>query len=328
MQEFGWGVIGCGEIANVFAVSLKSLNRGRLVAGASRTPGKAEAFAKRHTIPRSYSDYDALLADPEVDIVYISTTHNFHFECVKQCLEAGKHVLCEKPFTINAEQTRRLAALAKKKNLFVMEALWTRFLPAILKLQELIASGEIGTVETLYTNFCLGFDLPPEHRMRNIDLAGGALLDLGIYPISMADIIFGEKPSRFSSFATMDRETGVDEHSHYVLEFGDRKKAVLSSSYSQAAPKDAIVSGTKGYIRVPDFLAAQELHIHKTDAEPEVLRFPYGESENFKYEIAHVMDCVEAGLRESNVMPLSKTLEIMELMDAIRKPWKLVYPGE
>ena len=328
MHDIGWGILGCGDIAHTFTASLNALDRGCLVAGASRTPGRAAAFAERYGLAHGYSDYESLLNDPEVDAVYVATTHNFHFENVKLCLEHGKHVLCEKPFTVNAEQARTLMALAGEKDLFVMEALWTRFLPAIQKLQELIGEGAIGEVTGVYANFCLGLDLPPEHRMRNIDLAGGALLDLGIYPISMADIVFGRRPDRISSYATLDAVTGVDEYSCYVLEYGSRGKAVLSASYSQSAPIEAVVSGTGGHIRVLHFLGAKELHVHRSEGEPEVLQFPYGENENFKYEIAHAMDCIEAGRRESPAMPLAKTLEIMELMDTLRKPWGLVYPGE
>ncbi len=265
MQDIGWGIIGCGGIAHKFAASLKALDRGHLVAGASRTPGKAEAFARRHGLARSYTSYDALLSDPEVDAVYVATTHNFHFENVKLCLEHGKHVLCEKPFTINAHQAEQLIALAGEKQVFMMEALWTRFLPAIQKLQALVAEGAIGDAQTVYCNFCLGLDQPPEHRMRNIELAGGALLDLGIYPLTMADLVFGEPPERVSSQASMDPETGVDEHSFYFLEYAGQRRAILSSSYSQSAPFEALVSGTKGYIRVPHFLGATELHLHPVD---------------------------------------------------------------
>jgi predicted dehydrogenase len=328
MQEIRWGIIGCGGIASTFAASLRALERGTLLAGASRTPGRAEAFCERQGVERHYSDYASLVGDPDIDAVYIATTHNFHYENVLLCLEHGKHVLCEKPFTVNAVQARELIALAKARRLFVMEALWTRFLPAILELQKLLAEGVIGDVQTVYANFCLGKSLDPEHRLRNINLAGGALLDLGIYPISMADIVFGQRPSRISTSAVLDGTTGVDEHSYYLFEYPEGQRAVLSSSYSQSAPHEAVISGTRGYIRLPHFLGARELHIHCTEAEPEVRTFPYGEGENFKYEIAHAMECIADGKTESDIIPLSKTLEVMDTMDALRARWGLVYPGE
>ncbi len=328
MQEIRWGIIGCGGIAHTFATGLQALESGMLLAGSSRTSGRAKEFAEKHRIARSYSSYETLVGDADIDAVYVATTHNFHYENVKLCLEHGKHVLCEKPFTINAAQSRELIGLAKAKNLFLMEALWTRFLPAIQHMKRLLDAGTIGKVQTVYANFCIGNDFAPDHRLRNIDLAGGSLLDLGIYPISMADIVFNTKPQRIQSVATMDKDTGVDEHSCYFFEYIGGQKAVLSASYSQSAPVEAIVSGTKGFIRLPHFLGATELHIHRTGEAPEVLEFPYGEGENFKYEIAHAMECIAAGKTESDIMPLSKTLEIMETMDALRAQWGLAYPDE
>lgn len=328
MQEIRWGILGCGWIANTFATSLKALENGRILAGASRTPNRARDFAEQHALDRYYTTYEALVSDPDIDAVYVATTHNFHYENVKLCLEHNKHVLCEKPFTVNAEQSRALISLVRGKGLFMMEALWTRFLPAILKLQQLLAEQVIGDVQTVYCNFCLGVDVPPEHRLRNIELAGGALLDLGIYPISMADIVFGRKPDRILSSATVDRITGVDEHSYYLFEYDSGQKAVLSASASQAAPFEATICGKKGYIRVPHFLGAKELQIHRTGAEPDVLHFPFTEEENFKYEIAHAMECIAAGKMESEIMPLAKSLEIMETMDTLRRQWNLTYPGE
>ncbi len=328
MQQIRWGILGCGSIAATFANSLKALDSGVLLAGASRSAGRAAAFARKHHVSRSYTDYVSLVSDPEVDAVYVATTHNFHFENVKLCLEHDKHVLCEKPFTINADQAQELSELAARKQRFLMEAVWTRFLPSIQHMQALLTDGVIGEVQTVYANFCLGKEVSPEHRLRNAALAGGALLDLGIYPISFADIVFRRKPGRIISSATMDPVTGVDEHSYYLFEYEDGPKAVLSASYSQAAPVDALVCGTKGFIRVPHFLGAQELHVHRTGTAPEVLEFPYGKDENFKYEIAHAMECISAGRMQSSILPLSKTLEIMKTMDALRRQWNFTYPGE
>ena len=328
MQEIQWGIIGCGGIAHTFASGLKALESGRLIAGASRNPLRAGEFASRHGLERPYTDYESLVADPDITAVYVATTHNFHYENARLCLDHGKHVLCEKPFTVNADQSRDLIELARKNNLFLMEALWTRFLPSIIRLLELLSEGVIGDVQTVYANFCLGKALPAEHRLRNIELAGGALLDLGIYPISMADIVFGRRPDRILSSATMDRETGVDECSCYFFEYENGQKAVLSASYSQSAPVEALVCGTQGFIRIPHFLGARELHIHRTGETPEILQFPYAEGENFKFEIAHAMECITSGQIDSKVMPLSKTQEVMETMDELRSQWNFSYPDE
>lgn len=328
MQEVRWGIIGCGFIAGRFATGLRAAGSGILLAGASRTPGRARSFAGEHRVDRCYDDYETLVTDPDVDAVYIATTHNLHHENVKLCLEHGKHVLCEKPFTVNAAQARELIELARSKQLFLMEAMWTRFLPAIRKMQDVIAAGIIGDVQTVYANFCLGKQVEPEHRLRNINLAGGALLDLGVYPITMADIVFGIAPESIMGCASMDSVTGVDEHSYYLLEYEGGQKAVLSASYSQAAPVEALICGTGGYIRLPHFLGAQELHIHQSGEEPEVIHYAYDDEESFKFEIIHAMECIAAGKLESDIMPLSRTLDVMKVMDRLRRQWNLTYPGE
>ncbi len=327
MQEIKWGIMGCGGIAHMFADSLNALDDGVLLAGASRTPGRARSFAKKHGMERVYTDYESLATDPEVNAVYIATTHNFHFENARLCLENGKHVLCEKPFTVNAAQTKELIALACEKNLFMMEAVWTRFLPAIGKLRELLAEGAIGEVLTVKADFSITGEFSADHRLRNKALAGGALLDLGIYPITFAAIVFGEQPVRIQSSAVIG-ETGVDDRSFFLFDYEGGRRAQLSSSFTHNAPSEGIVCGTKGYIRVPVFHAAQELHIHRAGRDPEILKRPYGDNENFTFEITEAMECIAAGKIESDMLPLSETLAVMQTMDTLRAQWGLKYEGE
>ncbi len=328
MQEIRWGIMGCGGIAHMFATSLQALERGTLLAGASRTPKRAAEFAKKYGMARVYTDYEALVADPDVDAVYIATTHNFHFENVRLCLENGKHVLCEKPFTVNAVQTEELIKLAGAKKLFMMEAVWTRFLPAIDKLRELLAGGAIGDVLTVRADFSLMGDFGAEHRLKNKALAGGALLDLGIYPITFAALVFDEPPIRIQSSVVLG-DTGVDERSFCLFDYSNGRCAMLSSSFTHDAPTEAVVCGTKGHIRMPWFLGGSELIIHRHDEEPpEILKFPYGEGENFKFEITHAMDCIAEGKTESPILPLAETLVILQTMDALRAQWGLKYDGE
>lgn len=327
MQDIRWGVLGCGGIANTFATSLQSLDTGILLAGASQTPGRAKAFTEKYGVPRPYTDYEALLSDPDIDAVYIATTHNFHFENAKLCLEHKKHVLCEKPFTINAAQTEELIELARRNNCFMMEAVWTRFLPAIVKMRELLKAGVLGKVRTARADFCLTGEFSADHRLKNKALAGGALLDLGIYPITFADLVFDEEPIQMQSSAVMG-ETGVDERSFYLFDYEGGRRALLSSSFSHAAPIEAVVSGTKGFIRVPHFLGATKLEIHLTGQEPEIFDFPMEEGTGFSFEIAHTMKCIQEGEKESDILPLSKTLKIMQTMDALRAQWGLSYEGE
>ena len=327
MQEIKWGIIGCGGIAGMFASSLSCLENGRLLAGASRASGRAAEFAEKHGVERVYTDYESLVSDSDVDAVYIATTHNFHFENVKLCLEHGKHVLCEKPFTVNAAQTQELIALAYENHLFLMEAVWTRFLPAIVKLRELLADGVIGEVLTVKADFSIAGEFGVEHRLRSKALAGGALLDLGIYPVTFASVVFGEQPSRIQSSVILG-DTGVDDRSFYLFEYEGGQCAQLSSSFTHYAPTEALVCGSEGYIRIPWFLAAQELQIHHGDEPPEIIKLPYAEGENFTFEIAHAMECITAEQTESDIMPLSETLAIMQTMDTLRGQWGLEYPGE
>lgn len=328
METVRWGIIGCGGIAGMFATSLQALDVGTLLAGASRTPGRAAEFAEKHGVDRTYTDYEALVADPDIDAVYIATTHNLHYENIKLCLENGKHVLCEKPFTINAAQARELMELAGEKKRFMMEAVWTRFLPAIRTLQDLLSEGVIGEVLTVKADFSIAGEFGAEHRLKNKALAGGALLDLGIYPITFASVVFGEQPARIQSSAVIS-ETGVDDRSFYLFDYEGGRRAMLSSSFTHIAPTEGIICGTKGYIRVPGFLWAHEFQIHREGEEvPETVSFPYGEGENFKFEIAHAMECIAAGKLESDIMPLSETLAVMQTMDALRAQWGLVYEGE
>lgn len=327
MSDFMWGVIGCGEIARKFASSLAVLDSGLLWAAASKSAERAAEYADAYDIKHAYTDYIALVNDPDVHAVYVATTHNFHYENVKLCLENGKHVLCEKPITVNATQFQELSDLAHKNGLFLMEGLWSRFLPAIQRLQELVAEGAVGDVRSVQVDFCLAMDVDDSHRLKNTELGGGALLDLGIYPINFAALIFGEHPQKVSSSAVMGK-TGVDESSFYTFEYSGGRRAILSASFREAAPVTAVVRGSHGYIMVPNFLGATELRIKRNNEELESEWYLCQKDEGFKYEIAHVMECIEAGKMESDIMPHSETLAILKVMDGMRAEWGLHYPNE
>lgn len=326
-----WGVIGCGHIANTFAEGLGCLESGELIACASNDMARATAWAERqstlHNIKYVYDNYDALLKNDDVHAVYVANTHNFHYESVKQCLQNGKHVLCEKPITLNAAQAKELCAMATANNCFLMEAVWTRFLPAIRMLQKLLSDNIIGEVLTVKADFSLNRKLDESHRLRNKSLAGGALLDLGIYPITFASIVFGEAPQRIQSAAVMD-VTGVDERSFYLFEYAEGRTASLSSAYSHVSPCEAIIAGSTGHISVPNFLAAQELTVHKEGQAPETHRFPFGPNENFSFEIQHMQDCIEQGLKQSPILPHDESIQMMQTMDTLRNQWGLTYDAE
>ena len=326
-----WGVIGCGHIANTFADGLACLDEGELIACASTSMQRAKDWAAansgKHTISKIYDSYEQLLKDSDVDAVYVANTHNFHYQSVKQCLLADKHVLCEKPITLNAKQAKELFALARERSCFLMEGVWTRFLPAIRMLQKVLSDNVIGDVLSVRADFSLNRVFDETHRLRNKDLAGGALLDLGIYPITFAYIAFGEAPSKIQSSVVLDK-TGVDQRSFYLFDYEDGGRASLSSAYSHVAPTSAIIAGSEGYIDVPHFLGAQTFVVHREGETPQTHSYPFSDNENFSFEIQHMQDCINQGLLESPILPASESISVLQTMDELRSQWGLEYKDE
>jgi predicted dehydrogenase len=325
MKTIKWGIIGCGNIANNFAQSLSTLDDGELLAVGSKTPGKAEALAKKFSVEKCYTSYEKLLLDQEVDVVYVATTHNFHYENVLQCLNHGKHVLCEKVFTMNSRQANHLRNVARSKKLFVMEAMWTRFLPATKEINKIISEGIIGDVKFLEAEFSFKAEMNPKGRFYNIDLAGGSLMDQGIYPISYASMIFKKQPNGIKTNVCM-APTGVDERGSHIFEYEDGKAAFITTSISYYRRDDALIAGTKGHIEVPGFLFAKEFSVKVGDKEIEY-KIPFT-STGKGYEAQEVMDCIRAGKIQSDIMPIDETVELMETIDSIRNQWGLKYPDE
>ncbi|WP_371194008.1 Gfo/Idh/MocA family protein [Glaciecola sp. SC05] len=322
-----WGILGCGNIASTFAQSIGQVHGGELCACAAGEFGRASMFAKRHKIKKVHTDYSSLVADNSIDAIYIATTHNFHFEQIMLCLANHKHVLCEKPITINAKQARQVQLAAQKHNLLVLEAVWTRFLPAIEALQNVLKQEIIGNVKSLYANFSINLDISDEHRLLNLDLAGGALLDLGIYPITMADIVFQKPPTHAKASALMTN-TGVDELSSYMLNYAEGQTALLSAGFRQCAPTEALIFGDKGYIRVPNFLGAKSFEVVLDNQPTQYFEYDYKDEYCFQFEINHFHRCLEQGLTDSPVLPLAKSFEIVQLMDILRAQFNLVYAGD
>ena len=326
-----WGVIGCGHIANTFADGLACLDDGELIACASASLERARDWADgnsdKHQITKIYGSYEQLLQDSEIDAVYVANTHNFHYQSVKRCLLANKHVLCEKPITLNAKQATELFALAKERSCFLMEGVWTRFLPAIRMLQKMLSDNSIGEVLSVRADFSLNRVFEETHRLRNKELAGGALLDLGIYPITFAYIAFGEAPNKIQSSVVLD-STGVDQRSFYLFEYAGGGRASLSSAYSHVAPTNAIIAGSEGYIEVPHFLGAQEFVVHLEGESPQTYTYPFSDDENFSFEIKHMQDCIRQGLLESPILPASESISVLQTMDELRAQWGIEYKDE
>jgi dihydrodiol dehydrogenase / D-xylose 1-dehydrogenase (NADP) len=321
-----WGILGTGTIAEKFAHGLKFVKGAEIAAVGSRTAENAERFAKRHPGARAYGSYEALAADQSLDIIYIATPHTCHKANSLACLEAGRAVLCEKPFAVNAGETDTMIRCAKEKNLFLMEAMWTRFLPATIAVRKWLRAGFIGEVRMVKADFGMRTKWNPEGRLLNRNLGGGALLDVGIYGVSFASMVFGETPQEVSGFAHIG-ETGVDEQSTVTLGYTKGRLAVLSCAVRTLLPNDAYIIGTDGYIHIPSFWRAEKAHLYLAGKRAGTVRKRFRGS-GYRYEAEEVMRCLRAGKIESSFMPHAESLELMKTLDRIRALWKLQYPGE
>ena len=325
-EPIRWGILGTGNIAHQFARGLADTPDATLVAVGSRSIDTANTFADEFDIERRHPTYEELADDDGVDAVYVSTPHPFHRDNSILLLEHGKAVICEKPFTINAGDAKAVIDVARQRDVFLMEAMWTRYLPAVVRARELIAEGAIGDVRLVQADFGFRAGINPEGRLFNLALGGGALLDVGIYVISMASMILGPRPSRVAS-TTQIGETGVDEQSAFLLQYPGGELAVLSCAVRTGTAVEARVFGTEGSILLHGpFFKCGALTV-KRGGEEEHIDLPL-EGNGYNYEAAEVGRCLRVGLKESDVMPLDETLALMELMDSIRAQWGLSYPME
>ncbi|MFX1496317.1 MAG: Gfo/Idh/MocA family protein [Promethearchaeota archaeon] len=321
-----WGILGCGNISHMFAEGLKALPNTILEAVASKTEGKAERLGKIFHVKSIYDNYEKLVNNSAVDVIYIATTNNFHYENASLCLNHGKPVLCEKPFTLNSKQAEELIETARNNNLFLMEAMWSRFLPCILKLNEYLDKKILGKIQHFRADFGIKQEFNPKERSFNPELGGGALLDLGIYPISFASMIYKETPYKVRSSAYIG-ETGVDEKSCYLFEYKKGQTAMLSASNRMIMPHEAFIFGTKGYIGIPNFYHPSKFILKLEGKLKKTIKVPF-KYPGYNYEAMEVNNCLITGKLESETMPLNETLEIMKTMDTLRSQWNFKYPGE
>lgn len=326
-KPFRWGIIGCGLIAPKFFQCLENTGEGHVVAAASKSMRRARRLQKKLGIPQVYGSYDEMLHNEQLDAVYIANTHAEHAAAAKFCLEHGLPVLIEKAFTRNAAEAEEVITLAREKRLFCMEAMWTRFNPSSRKVCELLASGAVGEVQHLKADFCVkmerGIKTLPWNRMYSPRLAGGALLDIGVYPIAYSRMIFGRAPEKINSTVKM-AWTGVDTTEEFTFEYSDGKQAEMASSFREQCPRDAIITGTKGVIRVPHFSHTDDVILIR-DGKEEHFKC---DANGFEHEIRETHRCIREGLIESPLMPLDETLETMRTMDSLRAQWGMKYPGE
>jgi predicted dehydrogenase len=310
-----WGIIGTGGIARTFARDLALTGVGVVTAVGSRTQSSADAFASEHSIPRGYDSYERLVTDAEVDVVYVATPHPMHYDNASLALEHGKPVLVEKAFTMTSDQARRLVATAREKRLFLMEAMWTRCLPNIIEIRALIARGDLGRVISVEADHGQWFESDPEFRLFNPLLGGGAMLDLGVYPVSFASMILG--PPRRVAALTQPAFTGVDGSVAMVFGYDSGAQAVLSCTSGARTPTRASISGTEARIEIGgSFYAPGPFTLVLRNGQERTFEFA-SVGRGLHYEAAEVARCIEQGMLESSMMPLDETISIMETMEQV-----------
>lgn len=320
-----WGILATGTIAKAFVTDLHASGAGVAVACGSRTIEGARSFAAAHGIPKAYGSYGELARDPEVEAVYVATPHNFHLNDALACLRHKKAVLCEKPLTLNAGQAETLFAAAEENGVFLMEALWTYFLPAQVQARRWWTEGAIGEVKLIQADFGFRATYNPQGRLFSPALAGGALLDVGVYALSMAQAVAGNKTPRIKASALMT-DTGVDETTSVLLDWHSGVRAHLSCSIGHQLPNQARIYGTKGTITIPDFWMTRSA----------ILETPEGRTvfedrrttQGYDFEARAVAEAIRTGTREHPLVSKAFSLRLASTMDAVRKQIALVYPGE
>jgi predicted dehydrogenase len=310
----------------MFTADLQRMPDAEVVAVASRTEASARAFADRFGIARAYGDWASLAADEDVDVVYVATPHSAHRAAAGLCLEAGKAVLCEKAFTLNAAEAKELVALARDRGCFLMEAMWMYCNPVIRRVADLVRDGAVGEVRTVHADFGLTGPFAPDHRLRDPALGGGALLDLGVYPVSFAHLLLGE-PDRVQAEALLSPE-GVDLNTGMLLGWDSGATALLSCSVTAGTPVTASVTGTAGRIELPHgFFFPDRFTLYRDGREPEEV-VTEGRRDSLQHEAAEVMRCLRAGETESPMVPLEGSLAVMRTLDAVRDRIGVRFPGE
>lgn len=325
-ERVRWGILATGGIAASFTADLLDMTDAQVMAVGSRSPEAAKRFAERFGIPRSYGSWAELATDPEIDVIYVATPHASHRAAAGLCLEAGRAVLCEKAFTLNAREAAELVGLARTHDRFLMEAMWTYCDPVIRRMTDLIQDGAIGEIRAVHADFGLPGPFDPTHRLRDPAQGGGALLDLGVYPVSFAQLLLGE-PSSVQARAELSPE-GVDVNTGLLLGWDTGAVALLSCSITADTPMTAAVTGSSGRIEFPrGFFHPDHFVLHRPDRAPEEFTAPDG-LRAYQREAAEVMRCLRTGERESPLVPLSGTLAVMRTLDKARAETGVHYPGE
>ncbi len=320
-----WGIAATGGIARGFAQGLAETDDAQTVAVASRRAERARDFGVEFDVPHRHASYEDLAADDDVDVVYVATPHSRHEADTLLFLEAGKHVLCEKPFALNRQQAQRMIDTARARGVFVMEAIWSRFLPAYVVLGELLAESAIGVIESVDADFGVQFPFDPSHRLFDLALGGGALLDLGIYPLQLASLVLGP-PTEVSAVGTLGT-TGADEHVAAVLAHETGALATIRAATRVTLACAARISGTGGVIDLPAFMHCPDSVTITTPTGVERRDTPIV-GQGLRYQVGEVHRCLRSGALESPAIPHVETLRLAATMDQIREQIGVHYPGD
>ena len=327
MKHIAWGIYGPGVIANRFAQAMQVVPNASIRGVAGRTPTKAQDFANRYNVPVVHENLEALVADESIQAIYVATTHNVHCEATCACLAAGKAVLCEKPLAMNARQARQMISTAETNQTFLMEALWSRFLPAWQRVRELLAENAIGKPKMVSASFGLCGSFDPKGRLLNKELAGGALLDLGVYPIALTQMILPGPVVSVQAAAEIG-PTGVDVQAAMTLEFTNKTFAQLSTAIGTRLDNSLIIAGEKGQIRVKSpFWAAQEIEWMPDGKTRNAESYPHRRN-GFEEQIEEVNQAIRANRIQSNIMPHADSLAIATIMDTVRAQIGLTYDAD
>jgi predicted dehydrogenase len=325
-QKMKIGILATGKIAHTMAQTLTKMRGVEKYAIASRTLEKAQEFQKEMNFEKAYGSYEELCLDPEVELVYIASPHSEHYSNMKMCIEHHKPILCEKSFCVNYKQAKEVLDLAEDKKVFCTEAIWTRYMPSRKMIDDLIASGIIGDVYLVVAN--LGYPIKHNPRIVNPKLGGGSLLDVGVYPINFAQMVYKEFPETINGFCTYTN-TGVDETDSYILSYKDKKQAYLYASMDGVSDRKGIIYGTGGYIKVININNPEriEVYLDRSGKPHKVYKVPKQIS-GYEYQVSESIKCIQENEIQSEFMSHEETLNILKIMDKLREEMKIVYPFE
>lgn len=322
-QKLKVGILGAGHIAQKMATTLMGMKEAELYAVAARELSRAEQFANEFHAQKAYGNYEALADDPDIDLIYIATPHSHHFEPARMCLLKGKPVLCEKAFTANAREAEELIRIAQEKQVFLAEAIWTRYMPFSRTIRELTESGIIGKPMMLTAS--LGYPIAHKERIVRLELCGGALYDLGVYPINFALMTFGNDLEKITS-TCMKNEAGVDMQNSITFTYRDGRMAVMQTTAFCASDRQGIISGDKGYLVIDNINNPQQAVVYNTDHQETARYTCPPQITGFEYQVQEAAEAIRRGAIEPASMPHAETLRIMQMLDSLRQEWGIRFP--